>query len=206
VRAERASLLAVAAVLVAVACGQQAAPPTPPPSPPSLPGLVIDPLQKRFSLPDVQTGTTLRLSVRAVNTDRANGYGALRVALVLQATGGLAQQDAVVSTAPDLGCALRTVGSVASPSDYPGGWGVEYDVHPGGGATVAVGAGGFLGPLCVEAVYVRPGASGVTLEGAFFVYQDDDPLNGRYDLGERLRSRPLAEPFDLELLLLEGRR
>jgi hypothetical protein len=58
----------------------------------------------------------------------------------------------------------------------------------------------------VEVVYVRPGASGVTLEGAFFVYQDDDPLNGRFDLGEQLRSRPLAEPFDVEVTLLEGRR
>jgi hypothetical protein len=205
VRTQRAVLLTVAAAVVAVACGQQAAPPTPPPSP-SLPGLVIDPVQKRFSLPDAQTGTTLRLSVRAVNTDRANGYGGLRVALALQASGGLGQQDAVVRAAPDLGCALRAVGPVASPSDYPGGWGAEYDVHPGGGATVAVGPGGFLGPVCVEVVYVRPGASGVTLEGAFFVYQDDDPLNGRFDLGEQLRSRPLAEPFDVEVTLLEGRR
>jgi hypothetical protein len=44
----------------------------------------------------------------------------------------------------------------------------------------------------------------VTLEGAFFVYQDDDPLNGRFDLGEQLRSRPLAEPLDLEIRFISG--
>lgn len=205
-RLTRAFVLTVTAALLS-GCAQQAvAPPTPSPTPLGPPpGFVVDPVRKQFSLSDAQTGTVLRLAVRLVNTDSVTSYGALRMALALQATGGLEQQDVVVGTAPDPGCLPRTVGPVASPSDYPGGWAVEFDVDPGGGPAFAVGPGGSRGPVCVEVTLVRPGASGVTLEGAFFVYHDTDPANGRFDQSEQLRSRPLAEPLDLDLRFVSVR-
>ncbi len=200
-------------VFLLAACGQQAAAPPPPSPTPTgpTPVLVLDPLQKEFTVSTLQTGSAVRLGVEVRNTDRANGYGSLRLALALQAAGlggGLGQQDVVVLSAPDLACALRTVSPVASPSDYPGGWAVEFDVDPAGGPIFAVGPGGTRGPVCVEVVLVRPGVevgAGVTLEGVFFVYGDSDPPNGRYDFGERLRSRPLGEPMDITLVPLGAR-
>jgi hypothetical protein len=198
------TLAAVASLLLA-ACGQQAAAPPPPPSPsPTPPGLSIDPSQKTFRFPDARTGTTLRFGVQLVNTDPVNPYGSLRLALALQAAGGLDQQDVVVEAGPGPGCVLRTVGPVASPSDYPGSWGVEFDVDPGGGAVFAVAPGATRGPVCVQLTVVRPGASGLALEGVFFVYQDDSPSDGRFNAGETLRSRPLAEPMDLDIRFLGG--
>ncbi|MDR7400444.1 MAG: hypothetical protein QN144_14205 [Armatimonadota bacterium] len=199
----------VAGAVLLAGCGwQAAAPPTPaPPTPP--PAVAVDPIHKRFTVPDLQTGTAVRLLVGIQNTDPANAYGGLRTALVLQAAGlpgGLGQQDAAVLAGP--GCTLGSVSPVASPSDYPGGWAVEYDVDPAGGPHFSVGPGGTRGPLCVEVVLVRPGVAqgtGGSLEGALFVYWDTDPQNGRYDLGEPLRSRPLAEPVDITLTVLSRR-
>lgn len=205
---------AIAAVLLLAACGQQTTTPVTPPSPTPpgpTPVLILDPFQKRFTVSNLQTGSAVRLAVEARNTDTTNGYGSLRLALALQASGlagGLGQQDVAVLSAAGLACDLQPVSPVASPSDYPGGWAVEYDIDPAGGPTFAIAANGSRGPVCVEVVLLRPGVAadaGVALEGVFFVYGDSDPPNGRYDLDEPLRSRPLFEPMDIALRRLDLR-
>lgn len=193
--------------LLLSACGQQAvAPPTPSPTP-GLP-VTISPSEARFSVVGAQTGSTVLLRVEVINTDRVNGYGSLRVALALKGTGlaDLARGISVASS-PDPRCLLpfRTPLPMAEPSDYPGSWAVEYDVEPAGGPLLMVGPGGTLASTCVFVSVEQPSVSGAALEGAFFVYQDDGPTNGRFDVPERIRSRPLGQPMQVTIGVVEAR-
>ncbi|MCS7173882.1 MAG: hypothetical protein N0A24_11040 [Armatimonadetes bacterium] len=201
--ATKSALLAV----ILSACSQPVVTPPPPTPTPSLP-VAVDPILATFWASQLQTGSTLRVVVEAVNTDRANAYGTLRVALALRGTGLVdLGQDLSVASSPDARCALPFRGSLprTQPSDYPGGWAVEYDVEPAGGPVLAVGPGGTLASTCVFLSVVRPGVSGATLEGVFFVYEDANPLNSRFDAAEQIRSGPLGAPMHVSLRIVEAR-